>query len=733
MRFAPSFLPTVNKQDTALQNEGGWSDSNRVRIRDGLPEALGGWTLRTVQAFAGTGRAIHGWLTLDGVAAYAFGTSENLYAVVGGILRDITPYIHDTVLANAFTTVSGSPIVTVQLPFHGLETGNSVVFANHQATIGGLTIEGTYSVVETPTPHTFTITAGANATATVSTPGGGNVDVLIALPAGLADNPLTGYSSKAYSEGLYGGSDAAINVMRDWTLSNWGENLIANPSGYSLYEYQAEAAYLDLAFNGTLTGSANGWALGTGWAYGTNNVTKAAGTASNFSQNVVDVIDGGRVYVATFTVTRTAGSLKLRMNAGTTPAVIDMGAASSAIVKSGTYRRVFLAPADSADIVFEADAAFAGSIGTISYQLYDRATRITTAPPRIETHFTDPRGIVVALGTTNIVGDYSSTLIRNSALGNNRVWVPDTNNVASEYTVRGGGGRLMAGLATRQQNLVWGDDGVFSLQYVGAAGRAFEINLLGSGCGLISRHAMAEQSGFVLWMSAAQFFIFRGVGSTSLGVPEIMPCPLLKDVFDNLDMRQALKCHAGINTKFNEAWFFYPDQRDGNECSRVVVASWTQATQEAGIPWVGHQLARTAWLAPGTFDNPIALAPPDADGNGFIFDHETGYSDNGAALGEYIQSSEFDIEEGDNLLRMTGIVPDVKDQGGDLLWTIGTRADPHAPMVTHGPYQSTPTQQRVLFRLMGRQASVRIAGVTPGAFWRLGKIRFDLEKTGARR
>ena len=41
----------------------------------------------------------------------------------------------------------------------------------------------------------------------------------------------------------------------------------------------------------------------------------------------------------------------------------------------------------------------------------------------------------------------------------------------------------------------------------------------------------------------------------------------------NIAANQSEKVYCWINTDFNEAWWHYPDQRDGNECSRVVVTT----------------------------------------------------------------------------------------------------------------------------------------------------------------
>ena len=728
--FTPKFRPGVNKQDSDLYNEGGFQDANHIRFTYGLPQPVGGWLIKLLSQLSGKARSMHSWRTIDGRVIYAIGTSSKLYAVMGGELRDITPRLHEGTKTDIFTTVSGSDEVTVYIDQHRLDIGDTVTFSNHQSTVGGLTIDGSYTVASVPTVDTFTITAASNAGSTVSTPGGGAIDLVVPLPAGTDDTPLSGFGSGTWGGGDYGGSLTGIVEARTWALDNWGENLIANPSGYGIFEYQTEILYNDLVYNGDFAAS-DGWGLGTDWTIGSGVATKTAGTAANLSQDFASVLEGGRYYEVTFDVTASAGTIAFKVNAGVSPAVISVGEASTAISTSGSYSRVFLCPADPSDIVFEADSSFAGTVDNVTLKLVDRAYRITTAPARVDSAFVDPRGLVVALGCTDITGAYSPTLIRCSDLGNNRSWVPDTGSVASEITLRGGGGRLMAGIATREQNLVWGDGGVISLQYQGQEGDAYQVRLLGTGCGLISRHAMAEHNGFVFWMAnTRQFYIFRGLGDNSLGIPEIMPCPILSDVFDNLDEQQAIKCHAGINSEFSEVWFFYPDNRDKEtesdvgECSRVAVASWT----EKGVPWVTHQMGRTCWEAAGTLSKPLAVTT-----DGYVMEHEQGYTANGNPLNEYLVTSDFDIEDGDRLTAIKAIWPDFKSQGGNIEFTVYAKNYPNGDTRTFGAKTATPSTKFVPFRVLGRQLAIKMAGVTTGAFWRLGAVRVDLNKTQAGR
>lgn len=726
----PKFQPGIFKTDTALQSEGRYIDGNRVRFYQGQPQPIGGWQLFTTSEFEGYARGSHAWSNLQGDKCIAFGTASKLYGFVNSGLRDITPNMHFTVLSNAFSTTNGSAIVSVAVPFHSLEEGDSVTFANHQSTVGGLTIEGTFSVTAVSSQDVFQITAGSNASSTV-TNGGGAVDFTAPLPAGLISNDPRGYGTGSYGAGSYG-SSANRDIARVWSLDNFGENLIATPSGYGLFEWQPESNYEDLAANGTFTGSATSWALGTGWTYSSNAVTATAGTQSNLSQNVLDVLEPGRTYIVTFTVTRTTGTLKFRMNAGDPAAVIDVAEASTAISKSGTYTRIFRCPADPSDIVFEKDASFAGSIDSVSYQLYDKAYPIRTAPARIDQVFVDPRGVVVAVGCNQVDGVYNPTCLRNSALGNNRLWIPDTDNVASELVLRGGGGQLVAGCATRQQSLVWGDDGVFSLQWAGSVGAAFTPNLLATSCGLLSRHSFAKANGFVIFITNTKdCFVFRGVGATSLGIPEKVNWPLREDVFDNMDLNQTIKACGGLNPAFNEFWFFYPDSRDfaegeQGECSRYAVYDWINDH------WHSGSMARTSWIASGVVPNPLGFGVLNST-QGVVMEHEVGTTDNGATLGAWVETGMLDTADGETFTAVVGCVPDIKNQSGELTLTIKSRRYPNATIRTLGPMTIDTSTLRKNFRVTARQFSMRWDWTTNGGFGRLGAMAYDIALEPSRR
>lgn len=133
-----------------------------------------------------------------------------------------------------FSTTSGSPTVTVVLPNHGYTT-DSTFPVLLSTTVGGATFLGTYPVQLVVDANTFTIAATTTPTATATGFLNGNLAHFIYgfgvgyIPAG------TGYGIGTYGSGGYGTgttitptTGTAIDAS-DWTLDNWGEDLIACP------------------------------------------------------------------------------------------------------------------------------------------------------------------------------------------------------------------------------------------------------------------------------------------------------------------------------------------------------------------------------------------------------------------------------------------------------------------------------------------------------------------------
>ncbi|MDE2096311.1 MAG: hypothetical protein KGL39_03630 [Patescibacteria group bacterium] len=138
----------------------------------------------------------------------------------------------------SFTTTMGSADVTVTLDDHGLVAGN--VFTVQVSTaVGGLTLLGQYTV-SSPMTNTFVITAGslASSGATVSENSGDAQLQYLLAPGEASATVEYGYGVGAYGAGPYGQSDGSSSItlqLRQWFLGNWGQDLVGNPTGGTLY------------------------------------------------------------------------------------------------------------------------------------------------------------------------------------------------------------------------------------------------------------------------------------------------------------------------------------------------------------------------------------------------------------------------------------------------------------------------------------------------------------------
>ena len=701
------FKPGIIKDDTPLASEGGYVDASLVRFRRGRWQVVGGWEDAGASAFTNPVRGAKAWATLAGDKILAYGTADNLLSLHGGTTADITPPNYPPVLTDPFATVNGSDIVTVTAQDHGLREDDSVTFALASA-VGGLTLNGTFSVTRILSLDKFTITASSNASSTAT--GGGKVEVTAALDAGLVDGTGgTGWGTGTYGSGAYGYPTGGDVDPRIWSLDNWGNDLVAIPRLGALYEHRPASVN-----NPNLTAIADG-SGGTGWAYdaGTTTWTATAGSASELSWDVTGDLSGGTIYEIVIALTRSAGTLQLEVTSDTgTPTDVSIG---EAFDESGTYTRRFRAPASPTTIKLAKDASFAGTVTAISVKLPTTATRVQSAPQYSIGGFVDPNRIMVCYGTIESDGDYNPMLVRWSNQEDLTTWLPADDNLAGEYYLARGS-RIIGGLATRGQNLIWTDEGLYSMRFTGNAGDVFQFTLVGTGCGLIGMGAAAEVNGVAFWWGRnGQFYVYQG------SIPQIIDCPVRRDVNDNIAFAQEEKIACGVNTEFNEVWWFYPDARDGtNECSRYVAYNWTEDHWSVGT------LDRTTWVPAGVFENPIAFST-----DGKVFFQERGTSANGASIPWYVESAYFNIQDGNNVLHVTRFQPDFEEQAGNIEMTLTYRYFPNGDDIVFGPYTITPTTTEVLFRHTGKQAKIKFESGTNSQFVRAGVHSFDVFPGGA--
>lgn len=236
LRFAPGLFT----ESTDRGADGRWRDGDMVRFNHGMPEGVGGWAEQalTGETLVGVARAVKDWTALDGLDIAAVGTNRKLYLFSGNRLYNITPFRDEGTLTDPFDTTNGSAIVTVTHSGHGTAVGDAVFFSNATA-VGGLTIDGEYSVTSVVDVDTYTITAASNATSTAS--GGSSVGHGYEIAIGGTETGVAqgwgtcGWGGPDRGWGTPCADSTMIIPLRVWSLDTWGEDLIASPSGGAVY------------------------------------------------------------------------------------------------------------------------------------------------------------------------------------------------------------------------------------------------------------------------------------------------------------------------------------------------------------------------------------------------------------------------------------------------------------------------------------------------------------------
>ena len=342
--------------------------------------------------------------------------------------------------------------------------------------------------------------------------------------------------------------------------------------------------------------------------------------------------------------------------------------------------------------------------------------------------------------------DYGSSvlnpmLIRWSDQENILIWSPAITNQAGSVTLSHGS-EIIAVVQSRQEQIVFTDSAVYSLQYLGPP-VVWQTQLLGDNTSIYGPNAAVLASGIVYWMGIDKFYKYDGRVQT-------LNCDLRRFIFNDINKNQNLQVFAGLNEGFNEIWWFYCSE-NSTEIDRYVIYNYIE-NEGKGV-WYYGTMGRTAWLDSGLRDYPLAATyQPNSTGN--LVEHENGLNDNATgttiALDAYVSSSEFDIEDGHNFGFVWRIIPDLTF--GDST-NSPTAVSPRVTMSLLGLSNSGSgvvntasalvtkgsnfviTEEftgQIMTRIRGRQMIFKIASNQINTQWQLGAPRIDIRADGRR-
>jgi len=248
-----NFTPGIRRESTQYAEEGAWYDTDRVRFKAGKPENLRGYTTKVSATFDGSARDLISWTDNNQLRRAMFGTPDKLYEHDGDRIVDITPVSTSVTLANAFTVVVSTNTVTVSATTHGRSTGDYVFFTS-STTIGGNILLGTSVFqVSVVTANVFAIDVATTASAGQASAGSGTVHYLIST--GVSNSsPGLGYGAaewnagtstagaRGYSEPTSVGATYFASEITQWSLDNWGEDVVANRRKGTIYFFDTDAS-----------------------------------------------------------------------------------------------------------------------------------------------------------------------------------------------------------------------------------------------------------------------------------------------------------------------------------------------------------------------------------------------------------------------------------------------------------------------------------------------------------
>jgi len=249
------------------------------------------------------------------------------------------------------------------------------------------------------------------------------------------------------------------------------------------------------------------------------------------------------------------------------------------------------------------------------------------------------------------------------------------------------------------------------------------------------------------WMGLDKFYMYSGRVET-------LPCALRQYIFDDINKDQAWQVTCGSNEGYNEIWWFYVSQSSKNTViDKYVVYNYADRV------WYYGSINRTAWLDTGIRQNPMGAFQTGVDsvGNpmGRILYHEVGTDDvsglTALPIVSYVQSSDFDIGDGEHFSSIWRMLPDVNFNGSNVnnpsvTMTLLPRQNSgtaynNATVTTttsgqdYSQYPEYTIQQftgQVYTRLRGRQMAMVIASSGLGVAWQLGTPRIDVKPDGRR-
>jgi len=754
------FRPGVNRETTSYGDENGWFNSDLIRFRKGRPEKMGGWERLSSNTIDGTGRSLHVWAALDGSKFMGLGTETKFYIEEGGGYNDITPIrVTATLGSNPLKTgTASSAVVTVTAVAHGAVTGDFVTFSGATTTDGitaaQLNTEHQVTVIDS---NSYTInTAGACSSG--GTAGGGSAVIAnyqintglntvisgTGFGAGLWSGLSTGYSQTTLNDS--GGIDASVTSFTLTSGAAFETAATTTSANLTIISSSIPVAdSSDFPAKGTILLGSEKIRYGTNVSNVFGDLTRADdGTTAATSSSGDAVVFVGLMLMESELIQYTGKSTHV-INAGvvrgvrgTTAAAhadgvdvkeandfVGWGESSSTSAQTGSNIRLYSQDNWGEDLllnVYDGTPYYWDKTLGLGSRATDLASQsgasgAPTITRRIMVSGADRH--VVCFGCNPLDESAQDLLmVRWSDQEDPADWTPTATNTAGSQRISSGS-EIISAQKTRQEMLIWTDTALHAMRFTGPP-FTFGFSMLANNVSIIGPNAVTTVGDKVFWMDRENFYVYTGR-------VQVIPCTLLRYVFDDINLEQSFKCFAASNKMFDEVFWFYPTA-DSTEIDSYVKFNFTENTWDLGT------LSRTAWVDYGIHDNPRASGI--ASGTNFVYVHETGDDNDGSPMTSFIESADFDIGDGEQFMFVSRLVPDIditsSDAEASVNYILKTRNYPGDSLATNSTNAVKATTQQAFLRSRSRQIALRVESSTTDITWTMGDLRLDFRPDGRR-
>jgi hypothetical protein len=758
--------------------------------------------------YQGVARSIINWTSLSSENLIGVGTHVRYYIQYGSVYYNITPLASTQAgLTNPFATVNGSTKITVTDTAHGAQTNDFVVFSGATA-VGGIAAttlnqaQG-FQITSAIDLNSYIITVPSAATSTAT--GGGTVTAKYEITSGLPVYTL----GNGWGAGVWNGPiiSATVTTSLTYTSGTPVPNVLLNSSSttinvVSTTGFPATGSILIdaelITYTGvtatTFTGCTRGTSQTTAATHAQRQVAPFSITASISTTTLtVTAVASGTLTVGSpiYGTGVTAGTYITALGTGTggvgTYTVSASQTVTSRAITGNTYANIPVTQVTSlsgttgwgqasatygvgqqlrlwTNDTYGQDLLLAPRGGPIYYWAKDtsgfaRATLVRNTAdyrafvPILTNQITvsDVSRFVIAMGANpydpaNSATTFDPLLVRWSDQENYLNWIPSILTQSGELRLSNGS-YIMTSIKMKQEIMIWTDTALYSMQYLGPPA-AWGITTSMTNLSIISPNAAIAVNNTAYWMGVDKFYMYNGRVET-------LPCSLRQYIYEDLSYNQQFQTLCGTNEGFNEIWWNYVSNTEEQAAisqgrnplpDRYVIFNHLEKI------WYYGQLTRTAWN-----DSALQLGPLAAIGDtntGRLVVHEIGNddvtTDVAAPINAYIQSADFDIQDGNQFMFVWRMLPDISFTGSVVAnptatVTLKPRQNPGAPYGTAVPASLVSAQtytplvksytveqftQQLNTRLRGRQMSFRLGSDGLGVQWQLGSMRLDSRTDG---